>query len=82
MGVLIGLLIWIALGGVIGWAASRLMGDRLSAGWCVVIGITGSFLGGWLARLLGLAGGLIVQLLIAIAGACLLLLIVRALRRA
>lgn len=79
---IVSLLIWIALGAVAGWIASIIMGSSLSLAWCIVVGIVGSVLGGFIAGLLGLTGGTIVNFLIAVAGACLLLLIVRLLRRA
>lgn len=81
MSILVSVIIWVALGAAAGWIASLIMGSGLSLGWCIVIGIIGSVLGGWLAGLLGIGGGAIVSFLIAVAGACLLLLIVRLLRR-
>lgn len=81
MSILLSILLWIALGAVIGWIASLLLGDRLGLFWCIVVGIAGSFLGGWIAGMLALAGGLLVNLLIAVGGACLLLLLVRLVRR-
>lgn len=82
MSTIVSVLIWIALGAVAGWIASLIMGGSLGLLWCIILGIVGSVLGGWLAGLLGIGGGVIVQLLIAIAGACLILLIARLIRRA
>jgi uncharacterized membrane protein YeaQ/YmgE (transglycosylase-associated protein family) len=81
-------IIWLLMGGVIGWIASMIMGtnDRQGILLNVVVGIVGSFLGGWL--LSGLFGsstinqgnfslsGLVVSLL----GAVILLALVRLIR--
>jgi uncharacterized membrane protein YeaQ/YmgE (transglycosylase-associated protein family) len=49
----------------------------------LIVGIVGSILGGWIFGLLGLAAyGLIGQLVMATVGAIVLLLIVRAIRKA
>ena len=82
MSTLVSFIIWIALGAVAGWLASLIMGSSLSLMWCIIIGIVGSIIGGFLAGLLGIGGGVLVNLLIAVAGACILLLIARLIRRA
>lgn len=82
MSTLVSFIIWIALGAIAGWIASMIMGSSLSLLWCIIIGIVGSVLGGWLAGIIGIGGGWVVQLLIAVVGACLLLLIARLIRRA
>lgn len=79
---IVSLLIWIALGALAGWIASLIMGSGLSLLWCIIIGILGSVIGGFVANLLGIGGGTLVNFIIAVVGACLLLLIVRLLRRA
>lgn len=45
-------IIWLVIGGVIGWVASMIMGtnDRQGIILNVVVGIVGSFLGGWFLR--------------------------------
>lgn len=81
MSVAVSIIIMVALGALAGWLASIIMGSSLSLLWCIIIGIVGSLLGGWLAGLLGIGGGVIVQFIIAVVGACLLLLIARLIRR-
>lgn len=43
-------IIWLVVGGLIGWAASVLMGTDSQQGLVlnVVVGVVGAFLGGWL----------------------------------
>ncbi|HXV39716.1 MAG TPA: GlsB/YeaQ/YmgE family stress response membrane protein [Steroidobacteraceae bacterium] len=83
-------IVWIVVGGLIGWVASMVMGTNGRQGLLlnVVVGIVGSFLGGWLLG--GLFGsstinqgnfsvsGLVVSLL----GAIVLLALVRLVRGA
>ena len=75
---------WIAsliIGGVIGWLASIAMKTNAQMGWIanVLVGIVGSSLGFWIASLLGIipVGGFL-HYVIAIAGAALLIGILRA----
>lgn len=44
------IIIWLVVGGLIGWAASVLMGTDTQQGLVlnVVVGVVGAFLGGWL----------------------------------
>lgn len=82
-------LIWLVVGGLIGWVASMLMRTDGQQGIIlnVVVGIVGAFLGGWLlAPMFGVGtinqndfsvGGLAVSLL----GAVILLAIVNLVRR-
>jgi uncharacterized membrane protein YeaQ/YmgE (transglycosylase-associated protein family) len=75
-------IITLIIGGVVGWLASIVMKTNARMGCIanVVVGILGSMLGYWLAGLLGItATGGIVRFLIAIAGAALLIGILRAL---
>jgi uncharacterized membrane protein YeaQ/YmgE (transglycosylase-associated protein family) len=77
-------LIWTILLGILaGFIASKLVsGSGQGLLMDLVIGIVGSVLGGWIFTLLGLAAyGLIGQLIMAVIGAVVLLLIVRAIRR-
>ncbi|WP_306604590.1 GlsB/YeaQ/YmgE family stress response membrane protein [Azonexus sp.] len=68
------------IGGIVGWLASIVMKTNAQMGLIanVLIGIAGSMLGYWLAGLVGIAptGG-IVRFVIAIAGAALLIFILR-----
>ena len=82
------ILIWLVLGGLIGWAASTLLRMREGIALNVIVGIVGAVLGGWfLSPFVGVATinqgnfrvpGLIVSFL----GAVILLLIVNFVRRA
>jgi len=75
-------LIVIIVGGLVGWVASLLMRSDGQMGIIanIIIGIVGSALGFWIAGMLGLAptGG-IVRFLVGVAGAVLLIFILRAL---
>jgi uncharacterized membrane protein YeaQ/YmgE (transglycosylase-associated protein family) len=77
------LIIGLIIGGVVGWLASIVMKTNAQMGLIanVLVGVVGSALGYWVASLLGVtvAGG-IIQWLIAIGGAVLLIVILKALR--
>jgi len=77
------LIISLIIGGIVGWLASIVMKTNAQMGIIanVLVGVVGSVLGYWIAGLLGVtvAGG-IFQWLIAIGGAVLLILILKALR--
>ncbi len=82
-------LIWkFILGLVIGYLARFLLpgADKLGFWLTGIVGVAGSFLGHWLAHLLGLESGQkpsgrIISAIFSIAGAILLLLVLRFLRR-
>ena len=48
-----GILAWIIFGGLAGWAAHRLMGERGGCVTNVIVGIIGAFVGGLLMSFLG-----------------------------
>ena len=76
------LIITLVVGGIVGWLASIVMKTNAQMGLIanVVVGIIGSFLGFWLAGALGIgAGSAIAQWLVSIAGAAVLIVILRAL---
>jgi uncharacterized membrane protein YeaQ/YmgE (transglycosylase-associated protein family) len=82
-------IIWIVVGGLIGWVASMIMKTNAQQGMLlnVVVGIVGSMLGGWLISPL-LGAGTINQsdfslrgLVVSLVGAVILLAIVNLLRR-
>lgn len=83
------LIIWLVVGGLIGWVASMIMNTNAQQGAIlnIVVGIVGSLLGGWLvAPLLG--SGTVNQndfsisgLLASLIGAVILLAIVNMVRR-
>ena len=79
------LIIWLVVGGLLGWAASMLMGTNARQGIIlnVVVGIVGAVLGGWL--LSGLLGSSTINqgnfslsgLFVSLLGAIILLAIVK-----
>ncbi len=80
------LLVWLILGGISGWLASKITGhDRqMGFGLNLLVGIIGAFIGGWVAAFFGLgpATGLnLWSFIVSILGAVILLSIVRLVRR-
>ena len=78
------LLIWILLGALAGWIAGLIM--KSGRNWLVnvLVGVLGAAVGGFVASALGMGGitGLnLYSLLVAVAGACLLLGLFNLLRR-
>ncbi len=76
------LVVWLILGGISGWIASKLTGNdaRMGIGLNLLVGILGAFIGGWLAGIFGLgpATGLnLWSFIISILGSLILLSIVR-----
>ncbi len=73
-------IISLIIGGVAGWLASIVMKTNAQMGWIsnVLVGVVGSLLGYWIAGLLGIAptGG-ILRFVVAIAGAVLLIFVLR-----
>jgi uncharacterized membrane protein YeaQ/YmgE (transglycosylase-associated protein family) len=73
------ILIWLLIGLVAGFLASKLVRGRgLGLIGDIVVGLLGALIGGFLASLVGLSfGGLLGTAIIAFLGACLLLLLIR-----
>ena len=80
-----GLIIWLIVGGVIGWLASLIMRTDAQQGIIlnIVVGIIGAFIGGWI-----FSGGTInnapltlTSFLVSLVGAVILLAIVNLIRR-
>jgi uncharacterized membrane protein YeaQ/YmgE (transglycosylase-associated protein family) len=82
-------IIWIIVGGILGWLASMVMKTDAEQGMIlnVVVGIVGAFLGGWLLSPLFGTGTInsddfsVTSLLVSFLGAVILLAIVNLLRR-
>jgi uncharacterized membrane protein YeaQ/YmgE (transglycosylase-associated protein family) len=75
---IINLLIRIALGAAVGWAAGKLMKVNLSLLSCILLGIAGSIVGTVLASLLGFdESSNILSYIINVAGACLVVFLYR-----
>ena len=80
-----GIIIWLIVGGIVGWLASLIMRRGAQQGIIlnIVVGIIGAFIGGWLGSVLGIGGGdindgnfSISGLLLSLVGAVVLLAIV------
>ena len=80
---------WLVIGGLIGWVASMIMKTDAQQGVIlnIVVGIVGAFLGGWLISPLVGVGTInqdnfsVPALLVSLAGAVVLLAIVKLVRR-
>ncbi|MBR5430540.1 MAG: GlsB/YeaQ/YmgE family stress response membrane protein [Firmicutes bacterium] len=75
-----GILSWLVFGAIVGWVASLIMGRsrRMGLGMDIIVGIVGSFIGGWLGNLIGVGGGYSFTkwgFVTSIIGACLLLML-------
>jgi len=78
------ILIWIVFGALVGWVASMVMGTGGGILWDIVVGIVGAVIGGWLMSLIGksgVGGFNLYSFLVALLGACVLIAIVRAVRK-
>jgi uncharacterized membrane protein YeaQ/YmgE (transglycosylase-associated protein family) len=83
------LIIWLVVGGLIGWVASLIMKTDAQQGVVlnVVVGIVGALLGGWLLSPMVGAGTVnqgdfsLMGLLVSLAGAIILLVVVNLVRR-
>ena len=83
-----GFLVWLIVGGVVGWLASLIMKTDGQQGILlnVVVGIVGAFIGGWvISPLVGVAtineGISIASVIVSLIGAVILLAIVNLFRR-
>ncbi|HEX2641525.1 MAG TPA: GlsB/YeaQ/YmgE family stress response membrane protein [Thermoanaerobaculia bacterium] len=77
-------LTWIIVGLVAGVLASVVVGKGYGLVADIIIGIVGAFIGGWIFRQMGWGspfGGLAGTIFIAFIGACVLLVILRLIRR-
>lgn len=77
------LLTFLAIGAVAGWLAGNIMkGGGFGLLGNILVGVIGAAVGGWVFGLLGItANGLIGSLVTAVAGAALLLYVVRLLKK-
>jgi uncharacterized membrane protein YeaQ/YmgE (transglycosylase-associated protein family) len=74
-----GWIMTIILGGLAGWIAEKVMKFDTGLIMNIVLGVVGALLGNWLLAFAGIAlGGLLGQLIVAVAGACILILAYRA----
>jgi uncharacterized membrane protein YeaQ/YmgE (transglycosylase-associated protein family) len=79
-----GLIWWIVVGLIAGWAAGRIMkGGGYGVVMDIVLGIIGAVVGGWLMGMFGIsAGGFVGTIIVAIIGAVVLIWITRLLKKA
>lgn len=78
-----GIILWIIFGALVGWIASMIINSEEGLVWDIVIGILGSIIGGFIMNLVGengVGGFNLYSFLVAILGACVLILIVKVLR--
>ena len=74
-----GWIMTIILGGLAGWIAEKVMKFDTGLVMNIVLGIVGALVGNFALGLLGIGlGGLLGQLVVAVAGACVLILVYRA----
>lgn len=86
---MMGILVWLIVGGIIGWVASLIMKTDAQQGLFlnIIVGIIGAFIGGWLGGMFGLGGDIndgnfsVSGLLMSLVGAIVLLAIVNLFRR-
>ena len=80
-----GIIVWLIIGAIAGWLAGRLVkGGGFGLIGDIVVGILGAVIGGWLSGVLGISigSGFIASVITAIIGAVILLVILRAIKRA
>lgn len=79
-----GLILWIVFGALVGFVASLVMGGERGLVWDIIVGILGAVVGGFIMSFFG-QGGIqgfnLYSFLVALLGACVLIAIVRAVRR-
>lgn len=71
----IGWILTIILGGLAGWIAEKVMKSDHGLLTNIILGIVGALVGNWLLRLVlgSTLGGIFGQLVVAVAGACILI---------
>ncbi len=73
-------LIWVVIGAVSGWLAAAIVGGGFGLIGDIVVGVVGSFIGGWLFRTMGWSSpftGLAGTIFVAFIGALILLVLLR-----
>lgn len=77
---ILGIILTILIGALVGWLAGILMKSKGGFWWNCLVGIVGSAIGTLIFRYAGLGGGLVVELVIDIAGSCILIVLLRMLK--
>jgi uncharacterized membrane protein YeaQ/YmgE (transglycosylase-associated protein family) len=75
-------IIWLVVGGIVGWLASIVMKTNAQMGMIanIVVGVVGAAIGGWIAGRLNLGGGAVVSFVLAVIGAAVLIWILKLLK--
>ena len=78
------LVVFLIIGAIAGWLAGVVMkGGGFGLLGDIVVGIIGAFIGGWLFGVLGIfSGGFIGAVITSFVGACILLFVIRLIKRA
>ncbi|MDX2437302.1 MAG: GlsB/YeaQ/YmgE family stress response membrane protein [Acidobacteriota bacterium] len=78
------IVVFLIIGAIAGWLAGVVMkGGGFGLLGDIVVGIIGAFVGGWLFGVLGIfAGGFIGAVITAFVGACVLLFVIRLIKKA
>lgn len=81
---LMSIIIFLVIGAIAGWLAGVVMkGGGFGLVGDIVVGIIGAVIGGWLFGVLGIAaGGLVGAIISAFVGACVLLFVIRLIKKA
>ncbi len=75
-----GLIVSLITGALAGWIANLIMKSGSGLLWNIVVGIVGGALGNWLAHLLGIYTIGLANFAVSVAGACLLIFLLRLVR--
>lgn len=80
------IILWIIFGAIVGWVASLIMKSDSEQGLFlnIIVGVVGAVVGGWFMRVIGGSGGgglNLYSFLVAVFGACILIAVVRLIRR-
>ena len=82
---LVGLLVWLVIGGVVGWLASIVMRTDAQQGvfMNIIVGIVGAFIGGWLFSTGDINSGVVTPttFIVSLLGAIILLAVINLVRR-
>lgn len=81
-----GIILWIIFGALVGWVASIIMNTNAQQGMFlnIIVGIIGATIGGWITTYFGqtdVTGFNFYSFIVAIVGACVLIAIVKMVRR-
>lgn len=78
------IVLFLIIGAIAGWLAGVVMkGGGFGLIGDILVGVIGAFIGGWLFGVLGIfAGGLVGAVITAFVGACVLLFVIRLIKKA